>query len=178
MGKVTFLSLPLTCWKQLFSCMWGHLKQWPSSFTVQVSLLTLSISLSYHSPCCLWVGGGSMREVALASVGCSAGPAAASSSPQLISLGTWPGCRSSHFVFCPQWVCVPTKTLDPEHGTQSRKKKTSGSYWIGGKMGTQAGSEISVCVLSRPGAGLEPHQMAGCAGGQSASQGHNGRGTT
>lgn len=60
----------------------------------------------------------------------------------------------------------------------SHVRKTIRELLDWGKMGTQAGSEISVCVLSRTGAGLELHQMAGCAGGLSASQRHNGRGTT
>lgn len=29
MGKVTFRSLPPTCWKQLFNCVFGHVKRCP-----------------------------------------------------------------------------------------------------------------------------------------------------
>lgn len=76
MGKVTFLSLPPTCWKELFNCV--CLAIWsgaPPSF----SLFWCRVSVSYHIPWLLGVCGNScchifIVELWAAPVGSSAEP--------------------------------------------------------------------------------------------------------
>lgn len=64
MGKVTFLSLPPTCWKELFNCV--CLAVWsgaPSSFSACASLLVQRVSVSYHGPWLLCVCGNSCCHI-------------------------------------------------------------------------------------------------------------------
>lgn len=69
MGKVTFLSLPPTCWKELFNCVclaiWSGAP--PSSFSACASLLVRRVSVSYHGPWLLCVCGNSCCHIFIVS---------------------------------------------------------------------------------------------------------------
>lgn len=199
MGKVTFLSLPPTCWKELFNCvclaMWSGA---PSSFSACASLLVQRVSASYHGPWLLCVCGNScchifIEEPWAALVSSSQGASLVTAdcgrswvsrslhgSRSLIWPGPGPGCTELCLCFLSSQGPVPTKSVALECRGRSRKKKHQGNAGAGIRRGRRLVMRSELCVLGRliRWLSLIRGWPGPVQGDNRCPQEHNGRGTT